>query len=107
MSIDLTSMAKVSDIISLLLCRGLTRLFTVSLVDNVKQGVHLASAAASLIRGGFSMAKVNDAKQLLAGAQSFFHGLHRHHSPTPEGLGKEHFVEGWEEGKDVWMFSGE
>jgi len=78
----------------------------VGLVDNVKQGVHLARSAALLIQGGFSMAKLDDAKQLIAGAQSFFHGLKHHRSPTPEGLGKEHFVEGWEEGKDVWMFSG-
>lgn len=77
----------------------------VGLVDNVKQAVKLATAARSLIQGGFSMQKVDDAKQLIAGAQSFFKGLsHRH---QPEGLGEEKFVEDWKsEGKDVWMFSG-
>lgn len=51
------------------------------------------------------MEKVKDAKQLIAGAQSFFHGFsHRNES---EGLGEEKFVEDWKtEGKDVWMFSG-
>jgi hypothetical protein len=79
----------------------------ISLVDNIKQGVRLASAARALIQGGFSMQKVNDAKQLVAGARSFFHGLTNRHEATPEGLGKEQFVEDWEsEGKDVWMFSG-
>jgi len=78
----------------------------VGLVDNIKQGVRLAVTARALLQGGFSMAKVNDAKQLLAGAQSLFQGFKNHHAPVQEGLGKEHFVEGWEEGKDVWMFSG-
>jgi hypothetical protein len=79
----------------------------VSLVDGIKQGVRLATAARALIQGGFSMDKVNDAKQLFASAQSLFAGLgHHHHGSSQEALEKEHFVEGWEEGKDVWMFSG-
>jgi len=79
----------------------------VGLVDNIKQGIRLAAAARSLIQGGFSMQKVNDAKQLLAGAQSLFKGFSHHHKPTPEGLGEEKFVEDWNtEGRDVWMFSG-
>jgi hypothetical protein len=54
------------------------------------------------------MQKVDDAKQLLAGAHSFFHGLTHRNEPTPEGLGEEKFVEDWKtEGRDVWMFSGE
>jgi len=53
------------------------------------------------------MEKINDAKQLIAGAQSFFHGLAHRNDPVSEGLGKEQFVENWDsEGKDVWMFSG-
>ncbi|KIM78040.1 hypothetical protein PILCRDRAFT_824756 [Piloderma croceum F 1598] len=79
----------------------------VGLVDNVKQGLRLAQAARSLIQGGFSMKKVDDAKQLLAGAQSFFHGLAHRSEPISEGLGEEKFVEDWKtEGRDVWMFSG-
>jgi len=79
----------------------------VGLVDNLRQGARLAAAARSLIQGGFSMQKVNDAKQLIAGAQTFFHGIAHRNEPTPEGLGEEKFVEDWNtEGRDVWMFSG-
>ena len=80
----------------------------VSLVDNVERGLSLAGAAYNLIQGGFSIDKVNDAKMLLGGAKSFFHGLHHRDEPTnEEGLGEEHFAEDWEvEHKDVWMFSG-
>ena len=53
------------------------------------------------------MKKVDDAKQLLAGAHSLFHGLAHRHEPIKEGLGEEKFVENWNtEGRDVWMFSG-
>lgn len=77
----------------------------VGLVDNLKQGFKLVTAARSLIQGGFSMQKVDEAKHLIAGAQSFFKGLSHHHQP--EGLGEETFVEDWKsEGRDVWMFSG-
>jgi len=77
----------------------------VGLVDNINKGMRLAAAARSLIQGGFSMKKVDDAKQLIAGAHSFFQGFA--HRSRPEGLGEEKFVEDWKhEGKDVWMFSG-
>lgn len=78
------------------------------MIDNVKQAVSLASAAADLIQGGFSMRKVADAKMLLGGAQSFWKGLnHRKQETNEDGLGEEHFVEDWKgERKDVWMFSG-
>ena len=81
----------------------------VNLVDNVKQGIKLATAAYNLVHGGFSAAKVNDAKALIGGAKSFFASLH--HRPAGEmnedGLADDHFVEDWKnEGMDVWMFSG-
>jgi hypothetical protein len=81
----------------------------VNLIDNVKQGVNLASSAVNLLRGGFTVAKIQDAKALLGGAKTFFAGLQ--HRPAEEvnedGLGEEHFIEPWKhEGKDVWMFSG-
>lgn len=80
-----------------------------NLVDNVKQGLNLASAAYKLVQGGFSAAQIADAKELIGGARSFFHSLH--HRPDAEvnedGLTEDHFVEDWKnEGKDVWMFSG-
>lgn len=80
----------------------------VNLVDNIKEGMTLVNAASDLLRGGFSMAKVNDAKTLFAGASNFFHKFQNPGAPSNEqGLGEEHFVEDWKsEGKDVWMFSG-
>jgi len=79
----------------------------VTLVDSVKQGLHLAQTAQHLLQGGFSMNKVNDAKQLLAGAQSFFQGLKHRGEPQEEGLGEEHFVEDWkDEHRRVFMYSG-
>ena len=81
----------------------------VNLIDNVKQGINLASSAVNLLRGGFSSAKIQDAKVLLGGAKTFFAGLQ--HRPAEDvnehGLGEEKFIEPWKhEGKDVWMFSG-
>ncbi|CAJ2501414.1 Uu.00g042670.m01.CDS01 [Anthostomella pinea] len=80
----------------------------VSMVDNVKQGVHLMTAAYDLIQGGFNMNKVQDAKQLLAGATSFFKGLQHKQAPADEnGLAEDEFVEDWKsEHKNVWMYSG-
>ncbi|KAI9851905.1 MAG: hypothetical protein M1824_002444 [Vezdaea acicularis] len=83
----------------------------VNLLDNLKKGASLASAAVHLLQGGFTIDKVSDAKMLLGGATSFFHGLtNRPSSAGPvdeQGLGEETFVEDWKgEGKDVWMFSG-
>ena len=53
------------------------------------------------------MEKIDDAKQLLAGAQTLFHAFAHRKDPIPEGLGEEKFVEDWKtEGRDVWMFSG-
>jgi hypothetical protein len=79
------------------------------MIDNVKQGISLASQAMNLMRGGFNPSKIHDAQLLIGGAKTFFAGL-SHHDDGPvnqHGLGEEHFVEDWKnEGKDVWMFSG-
>lgn len=81
----------------------------VNLVDNVKQGINLANAAMNLLHGGFSASKIQEARALIGGAQTFFASLH-HRPDAPanqDGLGEENFVEDWKhEGKDVWMFSG-
>jgi len=82
----------------------------VNLIDSVKQGLGLINAASGLLRGGFSASKIQDAKILFGGAQSFFNSLQHKGDSGPvneHGLGEEHFVEDWRnEGKDVWMFSG-
>ncbi len=79
----------------------------VSLIDNVKQGAHLVVAAQHMLQGGFSFRKVDDAKMLLAGAQSFFQGLKHRGAAQEEGIGEEHFQEDWRnEHKQVCMYSG-
>jgi hypothetical protein len=47
----------------------------ISLMDNLKTGLHLAEEARDIISGGFTFNKVGEAQQLLAGASSFFKGL--------------------------------
>lgn len=79
----------------------------VNMMDNVKQGIHLMAAAQHLLQGGFTSDKINDAKQLYAGAQSFFQSLKHRNEQQEDGLGEEHFQEDWvHEGKSVFMFSG-
>jgi hypothetical protein len=82
----------------------------VNLIDSVKQGIGLVSAAAGLLQGGFSASKLRDAQMLIGGATTFFKSLQHRGEPqnvNEDGLGEEHFVEDWKgEGKDVWMFSG-
>ncbi len=82
----------------------------VNLIDSVKQGIGLVSAAAGLLQGGFSASKIRDAQVLFGGAKTFFNSLQHRGQQQPadeSGLGEEHFAENWRgEGKDVWMFSG-
>ena len=79
----------------------------ITMVDSVKQGAHLMSAASNLLQGGFSLQKVNDAKQLYAGARSFFKGLQHTGEKHDAGLEQEQFQESWaSEHKFVTMFSG-
>lgn len=82
----------------------------VNLIDNVKQGINIASQAMNLFRGGFNPSKVKDAKVLIGSAQGFLRSLSGGGGGGPvneHGLGEEKFMEDWKnEGKDVWMFSG-
>lgn len=82
----------------------------VNMIDTVKTGMTLANQAMNLVHGGFSAAKINDARQLFGSASSFFKGLASGGGggeANENGLGEEKFVEDWKnEGKDVWMFSG-
>lgn len=79
----------------------------VSLVDNLRQGMHLLSVADHLIKGGFTVQKVKDAEILYAGARNFFRGLTHQGEQQEEGLAEEQFVEDWaKEHKFVTMFSG-
>jgi hypothetical protein len=79
----------------------------VSMMDNVKTGVGLLEEATSLIHGGFSMDKLAHAKDLFAGASTFFKQLQHSGEEQEEGVGEEHFVEDWKsEHKFATMFSG-
>jgi len=81
----------------------------VSMLNNVQMGIRLASEASHLIQGGFSVDKIREAEQLLAGATDFFRGLSHRESPTDRyGLGASDTMQEYEaEGaKNVWMYSG-
>lgn len=79
----------------------------VSMMDNVKTGLGLLHEAGGLIQGGFTMSKLVQAKELFAGANTFFKQLQHAGQPQEEGVGEEHFVEDWKsEHKFATMFSG-
>ena len=79
------------------------------MLDNLQTGIHLVGAASHLIQGGFTMDKVSEARQLFAGAQSFFKGLMHEEAQTDQyGLAQEDFASEYdrEQPKQVWMYSG-
>ncbi|EME49706.1 hypothetical protein DOTSEDRAFT_164323 [Dothistroma septosporum NZE10] len=81
----------------------------VSMLDNVQAGMRLMGAASHLIQGGFTVDKVGEARQLFAGAQSFFKGLMHEQAETDQyGLSQEDFAQEYqrEQPKQVWMYSG-
>ena len=82
----------------------------VSMMDNVKEGMRLVGAANHLIQGGFSASSVPEARQLLAGAQSFFKGMSHgdDEGDSKYGLDEQDFAEQYEKEKkkNVWMYSG-
>ncbi|KXT04433.1 hypothetical protein AC578_3598 [Pseudocercospora eumusae] len=81
----------------------------VSVLDNVQAGMRLVGAASHLIQGGFTFDKVGEARQLFAGATSFFRGLtHQQEETDQYGLGTEDFAQEYagEQQKQIWMYSG-
>jgi hypothetical protein len=79
----------------------------VSMLDNVKTGMGLLQEASSLFHGGLTPQKFAQAKELFAGANTFFQQLKHSGEQKEEGVGEEHFVEDWKsEHKFVTMFSG-
>ncbi|KAG8847530.1 hypothetical protein FRB96_001577 [Tulasnella sp. 330] len=83
------------------------------MMDNVKEAASLYQSAQHLVRGfALTPAKLQEAKELFAGAQNFLKGFQNRGRAKAadvdaEGLGEEHFIEPWaKEGKDAWMFSG-
>jgi metacaspase-1 len=82
----------------------------VSAMDNIQSGIRLATSAAQLLQGGFTMQKMQNAEQLYAGATSFFKSLKHMGEPSEEGLGESDTGAGHEytraENKKVFLFSG-
>jgi hypothetical protein len=79
----------------------------INLMDNLKAGAQLVGEASRLIEGGFSYSKVGEARQLLAGATSFFKGLKHMGEQEEEGLDEGEFAGQYgSENKVVTMFSG-
>ncbi|QIX01897.1 hypothetical protein AMS68_007414 [Peltaster fructicola] len=81
----------------------------VNMMDNVKTGMLLMGEASHLIQGGFTIDKVGEAKQLLAGATDFFRGLTHKPAETDQyGLGESKTADTYRnEGmRNVWMYSG-
>ena len=79
----------------------------INLLDNLKAGAKLVGEAQRLIDGGFTYSKVGEARQLLAGAGSFFKGLRHMGEQEEEGLDEGEFVGQYgSEQKMVTMFSG-
>lgn len=80
----------------------------VSMMDNVQAGMRLLGAADHLMSGGFSLDNGDDARQLLAGASSFFKGLTHQEHRDQYGLSEQEFAEHYqnERGRNVYMYSG-
>lgn len=80
----------------------------VSMIDNIRQGMHLMNEASALFRGGFSFDKLGEAQDLYAGATSFFRSFkHMGEEQQQAGLGEDEDYAMYEqEHKMVSMFSG-
>lgn len=78
-------------------------------MDNLRKGAQLVGEAQELIQGGFRFEKAGEARELLAGATSFFKGL-RHAvdgEQEEEGLQEGEFEDQYgHEKRMVTMFSG-
>jgi metacaspase-1 len=75
--------------------------------SSLKQGIRLATGAATLLQGGFTMQKVRDAQQLFAGAKSFFRSMQHMGEEHQEGLDSSGRPNDYSyEWKRVFMYSG-
>ncbi|KAF2247387.1 peptidase C14 [Trematosphaeria pertusa] len=80
----------------------------ISLMDNLRKGAQLVGEASDLIQRGFTFDKVGEARELLAGATSFFRGLkHMGEQDEEEGVQAGEFAGQYgSERKMVTMISG-
>ena len=74
-------------------------------MDNLKTGVKLFAEGEDLLMGGFSFDKVAKAKDLYAGATSFFRSF-KHMGEEQDGLAEGDYATYEREHKMVTMFSG-
>jgi len=79
----------------------------ISLLDNLRKGAELVGEAQHLISGGLRFDKAGEARELLAGATSFFKGLKHVADGEEEGLQEGEFEDQYgHEKRMVTMFSG-
>ncbi|RQM04952.1 hypothetical protein DH86_00004430, partial [Scytalidium sp. 3C] len=79
----------------------------ISLLDNIKTGMHLLHEANDLFSRGFSFDKMAEAQDLYAGATSFFRGFQHMGESQAPGFDQDENFEGYSrEHKMVTMFSG-
>lgn len=79
----------------------------VSVIDNLKEGIHLMAEANDIFQGGFSFNKLAEARDLYAGATSFFRSLKHMGESQPAGLDEDdNYAAYAQEQKMVTMFSG-
>jgi hypothetical protein len=79
----------------------------ISLLDNLRKGAQLVGEAQNLISGGLRFDKAGEARELLAGATSFFKGLRHAVDGEEEGLQEGEFEDQYgHEKRMVTMFSG-
>lgn len=79
----------------------------VSMMDNIKTGMHLMGEAGDLLAGGFSFDKLAEAQDLYAGATSFFRSFKHRGESSGHGLGQDDNYGAYaREHKMVAMFSG-
>jgi metacaspase-1 len=78
----------------------------VSVIDNLKEGVHLMAEAHDLFSGGFSFDRMSQAEDLWAGATSFFRSFKHMGEPQQAGLDNTDYAAYAPEQKLVTMFSG-
>lgn len=55
-------------------------------MDNLRKGAQLVGEAEDILSGGFNFNKLGEARELFAGATSFFHGLRHMGEQEEEGL---------------------
>jgi len=78
----------------------------ISMIDNIREGVHLMKEAGDLLGGGFSFNKLAEAEDLYAGATNFFRSF-KHRGEQESGLGQDNDYAAYaREHKMVTMFSG-